>query len=198
MPYHKYAVEFLGAFALTLVVWLSVTFTMPFATPMMAGLTLGLFVYTVGGISGAHLNPAVTVGVLSANKIKTTDAVFYVLCQLAGAVVAMTVGRLLSGELPSVAYATTLSAGIAEALGTFFLAFGVMSATLQKIAPAAAGLVVGGSLFLGIYVAFPFSNAVLNPAVALGINAFGPMEILGPIVGGICGAWARVMLDRKS
>jgi glycerol uptake facilitator-like aquaporin len=198
MSYHKYAAELLGAFTLTFVVWLSVTFSMPFATPIMAALTLGLFVYTIGGISGAHLNPAVTIGMLSAGKIKTNDAVFYVICQLAGAAIAMTVEKLLSGQMAVVPYATTLNAGIAEAIGAFFLAFGVMSATLQKVAPAAAGLAVGGSLLLGIYVAFPFSNAILNPAVALGIGAFGPMEILGPIVGAVGGAWVRLKLDAKA
>ena len=198
MPYHKYASELLGTFALTLVVWLSVTFAMPFPTPFIAAFTLGLFVYTVGGISGAHLNPAVTLGVLSINKIKTNEAIFYVLCQLAGATIAMSLGRLLSGQIASIAHETTLTAGVAEAIGTFVLAFGVVSATIQKIPPAAAGLVVGGSLLVGIYMAFPFSNAILNPAVALGINSFGPMEILGPIVGAVCGAWARMSLEGKA
>lgn len=197
MHYHKYAAELLGTFTLTLVVWLSVTLDVPFATPMAAALTLGLFVYTVGGISGSHLNPAVTIGMLSVNKIKTNDAVMYIVCQLAGAVLAMTVARMMSGQMAPLAYATTLSSGVAEAIGAFFLAFAVMSATMQKVQPAAAGLVVGGSLLLGVYIAFPFSNAILNPAVALGVNAFGPMEIFGPIVGAVCGAWARKSLDGK-
>ncbi len=201
MPYHKYISEFLGTFTLTFVVWLSilagraVDFPVPLSTPVVATITLGLFVYTVGGISGAHLNPAVTIGMLSARKIKTHDAVMYIVCQLAAAAVAMTIGRFLSGQVTAVPYATTISAGFAEAIGAFFLAFGVMSATLQKVPPAAAGLVVGGSLLLGIYVSFPFSNAILNPAVALGINAFGPMEIIGPIIGAIGGAWARKLLE---
>ncbi len=198
MPYHKYAAEFLGTLSLALVVWLSVAFSMPFSTPVMAAATLGLFVYTVGGISGAHLNPAVTVGMLSARKIKTHDAVMYVVCQLAGAAVAMTLARLMSGQSASVSFQMTLSAGIAEAIGAFILAFGVMSATLQKIPPAAAGLVVGGSLLIGVYMAFPFSNAILNPAVALAINSFGPIEILGPIVGAIAGVWVRLKLEAKA
>ncbi len=196
MSYQEYAAEFLGTFALCFVVWLSVAFQMPFSTPVMAAVTLGLFVYTVGGISGAHLNPAVTIGMFSANKIKTNDALMYVVCQLAGAAVAMTVGRLMSGQIASVTHAVTLTAGIGEAIGAFFLAFGVMSATIQKIPPAAAGLVVGSSLLIGIYAAFPFSNAIINPAVALSVNSFGPMEILGPLVGAVCGAWARVKLEK--
>lgn len=198
MHYHKYAAEFLGTFTLAFAVWASIAFQMPFPViPVAAGVTLGLFVYTVGGISGAHLNPAVTISVLSVGKIKTNDAIMYVVFQLAGAAVAMTIGRLLGGQA-SAAYATTLQAGIAEAIGAFLLAFGVLSAALQKVPPAASGLVVGGSLMVGAYIASAFSNGVLNPAVALSINAFGPMEIIGPIVGAAGGAWARVALDGKA
>ena len=196
MPYHKYAAEFLGTFTLSLVVWLSVAYSMPFATPVIAAFTLGLFVYTVGGISGCHINPAVTIGMLSTKKIKTHDAVMYVVFQLAGAAVAMTFAGLMSGQPASVTAQWTVSAGIAEAVGAFFLAFGVMSATMQKIPPAAAGIVVGGSLLIGIYVAFPFSNAILNPAVALAVNSFGPIEILCPIIGAVGGAWARMTIEK--
>ncbi len=196
MQYQKYAAEFLGTFALTFCVWLSVIFEMPFmTTAVLASITLGLFVYMVGGISGAHLNPAVSIGILSAGKLKTNDAVMYVVCQLAGAAVAMTLGRLLTGGVASVAADTTLVAGIAEALGAFFLTFAVMSVTLQKVPPAANGFVVGGSLLMGTYIAYHFSNAILNPAVALGISSFGPIEILGPIVGAVGGAWARKSLE---
>ncbi|NOS68037.1 MAG: hypothetical protein HOO67_06810 [Candidatus Peribacteraceae bacterium] len=200
MPYHKYLSEFLGAFTLTFVAWVSTVYGVPAnVTHMMVAATLGLYVYTVGGISGAHLNPAVTIGVLSAGKIKTNDAVMYVIFQLAGAVVAMTAGRFLSGgQMAALGYDLSAGAGIAEAIGAFILAFGVMSATLQKIPPAASGIVVGGSLFIGLYASFQFSNGILNPAVALGLNAFGPMEILGPIVGAVAGSWARVALEKKA
>ena len=202
MHYNKYAAEFLGTFALSFAVWASIAFQMPFPmnvafTPVAAGLTLGLFVYTVGGISGAHLNPAFTIGMLSTKKIKTNDAVMYVICQLAGAAVAMTIGRLLGGQA-SAAYAINIQAGIAEAIGAFILAFGVMSATLQKVPPAASGIVVGGSLMIGAFIASVFSNGILNPAVALSVNAFGPMEILGPVIGAVGGAWARVSLEGKA
>lgn len=197
MHYQKYAAELLGTFSLTLVVWLSVAYQMPFATPVIAALTLGLFVYTVGAISGAHLNPAVTIGIWSARKLPLQQAAVYVVCQFAGAAIAMTLGRILSGQVASVGFQNAPAVLIAEALGAFFLAFAVMSATLQKLPSAAAGLVVGGSLLMGIYVAFPFSNAIINPAVALGIGSFGPLYILGPVIGAVAGAWARVLLEES-
>lgn len=195
MKYHRYLCELLGAFALTFAVWLSVAFAMPFPTPVVAALTLALFVYLVGPISGAHLNPAVTVGMLSIKRISPHDAALYVIAQLVGASLAMFLGVMLSGENVSVPTDGGIVVGIAEAIGTFFLAFAVASAVGGKLNPAVTGLAVGGSLFLGIYLAFPFSNAILNPAVALGINSFGAMYILGPVLGAVGGAWAYELLS---
>ncbi len=190
MPYHRYLAEMLGAFALTFVVWLSVAYAMPFPTPVMAALTLGLFVYLVGGISGAHLNPAITVALLTLKKISSKDAVFYVLSQLIGAAVAMFLGTILSGAGATVAQEGGLVVAVAETIGAFFLAFGVMSVVKGKVPEDMAGVVIGSSLFIGIYTASPFGNAILNPAVALGIGSFSAMYILGPIAGAIAGAWA--------
>ncbi|MBI1812635.1 aquaporin [Candidatus Peregrinibacteria bacterium] len=189
MDFRRYAAELIGTFTLTLVVWLSIGFAMPIATPVAASLTLCLFVYTIGTISGAHINPAVTVGLLSINKIKAKDAVFYVIAQLLGALLAMNFGHLLNGGTSVIGHEESLSVGIMEALGAFFLVFGICAVVYKKVHAAAAGIVIGGSLLLGIDVASPVSNAVLNPAVALGIGSFGPMYILGPIVGAVFAAW---------
>lgn len=190
MPYKKYLCEMLGAFSLTFVVWLASAYVMPFPVPVMAGLTVGLFVYLVGPLTGAHLNPAVTLGIASIRKISTQDAVFYIFSQFIGAGAAIGLGYLLSGDTVTVAHDALLMTGVAEALGAFFLCFAVTAATLGKLQADVTGVVVGGSLLLGLYIAMPFSNAILNPAVALGIGSFGSMYILGPIVGAVVGAWA--------
>lgn len=192
MPYQRYLAEFLGTFALTFVVWLSIAFAMPFPTPIMAALTIGLFVYTIGRLSGAHYNPAITLAQLSIRTITAKDAAFYVLAQLLGASAAMFLGALLTGEAVSVPQDGGLIVAFAEALGTFFLAFGVTAVITKSVDTVLSGLVVGLSLFIGIYIAFPLGNGnvILNPAVALGIGSFSALYILGPVIGALGGAWA--------
>jgi aquaporin Z len=195
MPYQKYLAEFIGAFFLTTAVSLSLIFTIPVPTPVVAGLVLCLFVYTVGGISGAHLNPAITIGMWSVRKIKTTDAVMYVFSQLLGGICSMAVVYLLAREPIEIVWSGDLLSAVGEAIGAFFLAFAVLSATLQKVPAAAAGITVGGSLFIGICLALPFSLGVLNPAVAVGLGVLNPMYLFGPIIGAIAGAWVRFALE---
>lgn len=193
----KYLAEVLGAFALTLAVWLSIGFTMPLATPVAAALVLGLFVYTVGHVSGAHLNPAVTLGLMSVKKISVQDGLLYIISQCVGGVAAMVLGRLVTGEVVRVTATTSLNVGLAEAVGAFILAFGVCSVVYKKVQPATSGLVIGGSLLLGIYLASAMSNGVINPAVAIGIGSLNVMYILGPLLGGILGAQAFKYLSEE-
>ncbi len=196
MTYKKIAAEFLGTFMLTMAVWVSSTYALPISGPVAAAVTLGLFVYLVGGISGAHLNPAVTIGLLSIGKIKGNDAMFYVISQIAAALAVMTVCTFLSPDAsPMVVREMTLTGAFAEALGTFVLAFAVTSVAINQIPAPAVGLVVGSGLLCGIAIASGFRDPILNPAVALGIGAFGPFEILAPVVGAVGGAWARYVLS---
>ena len=79
---------------------------------------------------------------------------------------------------------------LAEALGALFFGFGVAAVVYGKVAKEMSGLVVGGSLLLGIsFSALMNANGVLNPAVALGIGSFGIMYVLGPVIGVSLGMW---------
>lgn len=183
-PMGKYVAEFLGTCILALAVSLSITGKFPVPTPVIAGLALGICVFTFGAISGTHINPAITIALASIGKISMKDAGIYLVAQFAGAGAAMAIA---GGLATRAAAGATDSAAVvaAEALGTFLLATGVVSVVLASAPGDASGIVIGGSLLLGISIAAPASNGVLNPAVALAIGSFSVSYILGPILGAV-------------
>ncbi len=183
----KYIVEFLGTFTLTFAVFVSIA-NESTMTPVIAMLTLGLFVYSIGHISGCHINPAVTVGLFSIGKIQVQDAIAYIVAQFAGAFAAAAVvmgvfgmkelGLTVDGS-PTIMFA--------EAIGMMLFTFGIASVVYGKASKHMSGVVVGGSLLLGIIAATVASNGVLNPAVALGIGSFNLMYVVGPLLGSVIG-----------
>ncbi len=185
----KYIAEFIGTFALAYAVSMSLAGNFPVPTPVLAALTLGLFVYSIGHISGTHLNPAITIGLLSINKIKLMDAVYYIVAQFAGAGLAY----YLSGRIVARAMLTVTDTPwvlLAEALGALFFGFGVAAVVYGRVPKDLTGIAVGGSLLLGIsFSALMNANGVLNPAVALAIGSFGIMYVLGPVIGASLGMW---------
>lgn len=193
----KYLVEALGTFALTLVVALSLVGDFPLATPVLAALTLGLFVYSVGHISGTHINPAVTIGAWSLGKITLSDALLYIVSQFVGAGIALAVAS--SVGFVGAAGPSSVSLGVAELLGTFFFTFGIASVVYGRVNQTCSGAMVGGSLLLGITIAVLLGSAgVLNPAVAFGIGSFQLMYILGPIIGSVLGMQAYKFVSSEA
>ncbi|MFM2340208.1 MAG: hypothetical protein RLZZ360_844 [Candidatus Parcubacteria bacterium] len=184
---NKYVGEAVGTLVLTMVVALALAGTFPVSVPVLAALTLGLFVYSLGHLSGTHINPAVTIGAWSIGKISTDDAIKYVIAQFIGAGGALLlVGSLVTAATLSVK--ADLGTGLAEMIGAALFTFGIASVVYGKTPAVMSGMVVGGSLLLGISVAALIgSNGVLNPAVALGIGSFNVMYVLGPILGSVLG-----------
>ena len=192
----KYIAELIGTFALTLAVALSLAGSFPVSTPVIAALTLGLFVYSIGHISGTHINPAVTIGAWFIKKINFIDALFYIVFQILGAILAIIVSHLMI-TATSLTVSSSLPTLFAELLGTFFFTFGIASVIYNKTPSVMSGIVIGGSLLLGISVASILSNGVLNPAVALGINSFSLAYVFGPIFGSILGMSTYKILSRE-
>ncbi len=199
---NKYIAEFLGTFALSFVVLAAVSqvLPLPVSVPVIAGLTLGLFVYTIGGVSGAHLNPAVTIGLWSISKINNRDAVAYIVAQIFAAAVAIVLARTLAIATPLAVPATFMAPlFFAEAIGAFFFAFGIAAVVYGKVSNQMAGAVIGGSLLLGILIAsFAGSAGILNPAVAFALNAVSIMYIVGPIAGAVVGFHAYRYITRQA
>lgn len=191
----KYAAEFFGAFVLAFAVLLSLASSLPVSTPVIAALVLGLFVYTVGGISGAHLNPAVTIGLWSVGKIRKEEVPGYLAAQVCGGALAYAIAHyaLWQAVAPSAAFSP--AAFFAEGFGAMMLAFGVAHVVYSKGAQTVSGIVVGGSLLVGILAAAGIgSGGVLNPAVALALNFFDASYLLAPFVGAVAGFYLYKMI----
>ncbi len=183
----RYVAEAIATCVLTFAVGASIAGSVPLPTPVIAALVLGVFVYTIGGISGAHLNPAVTIGLASVGKIEGKEAAKYVAAQVLGALVAYGLLKWLVGT-PSPAVVDTVQVAVGELIGAFLLVFGVSAVVHGRVPEAASGLVIGSSLLIGILCAATLSNGVLNPAVAIGINSLSLFYIVAPILGGLLGA----------
>lgn len=180
-----YLAELAGTFLLTLVVRLAIGSQFPVATPVLAGLTVGLLVYVFGPVSGTHINPAVTVGLLAVKKIAPVDGLMYIVFQLVGATAAGVAGTAIMGTPLSFEVGTSLSIGFAEALGAAVLLLGISSVAWGKTPSAASGLVIGTGLTVGVHVASVLSFGILNPAVALGIGSLSIAYLVGPLVGAV-------------
>lgn len=180
-----YVAELLGTFLLTLAVSLSIVMPSVIPTPAIAGLTLMILVYVLGPVSGAHVNPAVTVGLWCVGKIKPGDAISYIVAQIVGALLVAPFLTLLQIIPVDAGAMEGLTLGIGEALGAGLLVAGVCSVVYGKASGGPAGVTVGGSLFLGATVASSVGNGIVNPAVAIGLRSVSLTYLLAPLVGGL-------------
>lgn len=198
----KLLAELVGTFSLTLVVLLSVTATnFPIPTSLLAGLTLGLFVYTIGNISGCHINPAVTLGLLSIKKIELPEAVKYIIAQVVGAFLAFGLMKTLGNDVTGLNLLSFKNLFLGEIIGTSLFTFGIASVVLGKIPNGVIGLIIGASLFLGASIAGLIgAPGFLNPAVALGANSISVATLFGPIIGSVIGMqlYKFLIIDKSS
>jgi aquaporin-4 len=168
------------------------------------GGAIALMIYAFGHVSGAHINPAVTIPMIITKKIGLTDGIGYIIFQLIGAIAAAATLKAIFPVLgqavnfgtqggPSELINNSISSGFAiEAILTFFLVLVIfMSAVHKKASPGWHGFTIGGMVFLIHLVAVPLTGASVNPA-----RTFGPALISGfwefhwlywaaPILGGI-------------
>jgi glycerol uptake facilitator-like aquaporin len=182
--------EFFGTFVLASAVLAMITkIGIPYFAATTAGLVLATMVLVIGGISGSHINPAVTVGFWSVKKISSAQAIVYIAAQLLGGLCAWRVAEyFLQQALPNIAGKSfDWRIMLAEALGTFIFTFGIAAAVNQGFDGGKLSAAIGISLTIGIIIASMASNGVLNPAVALGIHSYSLSYVLGPLVGGVLG-----------
>jgi aquaporin NIP len=164
-------------------------------------LAIGIGVYNVGHISGAHFNPAVTLGLWSAGVFPGRLVPAYVVAQVAGATLASLILRLALGDVAGLGVTLPASphllgpAFLAEALATFFLVYTVYGVAVDKrAAPGIQGAAIGGAILIGGLFAGPVSGGSLNPARSLGPAIVSGnfqdiwLYIVAQVLGGIAAA----------
>lgn len=168
------------------------------------GAAIGLMVYAFGHVSGAHINPAVTIAMLVTKRIGIKDAAGYIAFQIIGAIIAaFTLKTILPDLGAKVNYGTqggpsellnhsAMSGFALELVFTFFLVTVIFMTAVHKKAPAGMyGLVIGGMIFLLHLVGVPLTGASMNPArtlgpaIASGYWDFHWIYWAGPIIGAV-------------
>jgi MIP family channel proteins len=215
-----YVAEFIGTFFLVLSICMIVSLNSAgglgvtdFAViGLVHAFVLAMLVYTLGGTSGAHFNPAVTAALAALRKITLIDAVIYWLVQLSGATAAALVTKLLlldegrGANYGATSISNLLSGNVGagflcEVLGAFILMWAIMGVAVNPRGERAwAGWVIGIALALGVLIFAPLDGAGFNPA-----RSFGPaivanhwpdfwIYVIGPVVGAMAAAFGYRML----
>ena len=173
------------------------------------GLTFGLIImvmiYATGHISGAHLNPAVTIAFAATRHFPALHVPVYIAAQIVGAILASLLLRGMFGNVANLG--ATLPAGgdgqsfALEIVLTFFLMFVIISvATDVRAVGQAAAIAIGGTVGLEAIFAGPISGASMNPARSLAPALISGtwdcqwVYVLGPIAGALLGAYIYVVI----
>ena len=186
-------------------------------TALAFGLAVVAMAYTIGGISGCHINPAITIGCLVSGRISGKDAVGYIVAQVIGAVLASAVlyAMVTTATIPAVGTATGANAckmGVAngvlvEVVLTFVFVLVVLGTTdAKKGAGNFAGLAIGLSLVLIHLVGIHYTGTSVNPARSIGPALFEGGQaladlwvfIVAPTVGAVLSAvvWKVLASDK--
>ncbi len=162
------------------------------------GLILALMVSATMNVSGGHLNPSVTIGLLVARRITPTLAGVHIVAQLLGALAAAWALKMTmpsgifaaaQGGGQSIALDITAAQAIGlEAIATFFLMFVIYGTAVHANAPKIGGLAIGLTIAAGILAIGPLTGGSMNPA-----RSFGPAVVSGVLAGQVV-YWAGPIL----
>src|SRR5213082_631056 len=174
---NKYIAEFIGTFFLVLTIGCTgIGAGAGVIAPLAIGAALMVMVFAGGHISGAHYNPAVTVGVFIRGKVNVGDVGPYMVAQLAGAAAAMIVIKFLRAGVAVTPIASHVGpALLAEFLFTFALVYVVLNTATAEGTSGNSfyGLAIGMTVMTGAFAVGDISGGAFNPAVALGITVMG-------------------------
>jgi len=187
------------------------------------GLTVLVMVYAIGSISGCHINPAITIAMFVAGKIKGKDAIAYIIAQCIGAIIGAGVLLAIATCQPDYALDVNglgqngfgdyspnnyslIACFFAELVLTALFLFVIFGSTSEKAPKGFAGISIGFTLVLIHIVGIPITGTSVNPARSLGPAVFAGGEALpqlwlfwvAPILGGIAAAvtWKYVLAQK--
>src|SRR5215207_6354337 len=184
--YKVFVAELIGTFALVFVgAAVSMYDSGLLAVALAHGLTLAVFAYVFGHISGTHINPAVTFGLALNGTVTWVEAIVYWVAQFAGAVLAAFALNAVVGVVNAGAFAAAQTTGGltdgfpyyalgVEALLTFFLVNTILHTAVSGKGGPLAGWAIGTTLTIAILAGGPLTGASLNPA-----RTFGPAAVAG-------------------
>ena len=197
----KYLAEFIGTFVLVFVACgvAGQTGGALDVTSLAFGLVIVAMAYSIGNISGCHINPAVSIAMLCAKKMNMKDFIGYVVAQFLGAIAGAGVLMAVVGDAGKLGTnalynGDAIASFIIEAVLTCIFVLAILGVTSKKEFGNVAGLVIGGALTLVHLLGINFTGTSVNPA-----RSFGPALIAGnlsgiwvfllaPLVGGILAA----------
>lgn len=159
-------------------------------TALAFGLAVIAMAYTIGGISGCHINPAITLAMWFSGRIKKEDAIMYVAYQFAGAIVGSFIlfvctesSGSIDGTGANMCQGIDLAGGfIAEVVFTMIFVFVVLAVTdSKKGSPKIAGVVIGLTLVLVHLACIRYTGTSVNPARSFGPALFEGADALKEI-----------------
>ena len=204
---NKCAAEFLGTFALVffgcgsmILYEINPSAISVDSIPIIFGLVIAVMIYSLGHISGAHFNPAVSVAFYKNKNINRSELFAYLIAQILAAISASLLHKFLFGSQHS--FGMTINklsftqGFIFEVIMTMFLMLTIIGvATDKRASKSMAGLSIGGMVCVCSFVGGPFTGASMNPARSLGPAILSLnfnniiIYILAPLIGAIIGLY---------
>jgi aquaporin Z len=173
------------------------------------GLSVVAMAYAIGGVSGCHINPAITLGVWMSGRMSGRDACMYMLFQVVGGIIGSAILYVLTRGMDSYTtltgantYVNTSRAFVAEMVFTCIFVFTALGATSRSANTKFAGLAIGLALVLVHIVCIPITGTSVNPARSIGPALFDNgvalyqlwLFIVAPLVGAVLasGLWRMI------
>ena len=174
-------------------------------TALAFGLVIVAMAYSIGNVSGCHINPAVSIAMLVSGKMTFVDFIAYVVSQFAGAIAGAALLLPFVGKESGLGTNALFDGSIGLSILTFIFVIAILGVTSTVENGAVAGLVIGLSLTLVHLLGIAFTGTSVNPA-----RSFGPALFVGgdalsnvwvfivaPLIGGVLAAVCYKILDGK-